>query len=304
MRRRLVNAGDFGRVAVLHGGDTSEREVSLVSGATVLASLQRHGVDAFAVDGLPRLIACIHAGEVDRVFNILHGGAGENGVVQGALQAMGMPVTGTGLLGAALSMDKLRSKRVWMALDLPTPAYRVHTGEDVEDLKHCLPAVVKPAREGSTVGISRVEHAEQLPAALETAAAHAGEVLVERLVRGVDLTVAVLDGEALPSVRILSESGFYDYAAKYQSDTTRYECPAHSGEREAQLRQLALAACRALDVSGWARVDLIEDQAGGFWLLEVNTTPGMTDHSLVPIAAAEAGLPLDELIWHILETST
>jgi len=304
MSRRIARAGDFGRVAVLYGGDTAEREVSLASGRTVLAALRRRDVRAFGVDGLPALIAHVHDGEVDRVFNILHGGVGENGVVQGTMQAMGVPVTGTGLLGAALSLDKVRSKQVWMALGLPTPEYRVHEGGDGEALADLLPAVVKPAREGSTVGISRVERAGQLPAALDTAAAHRGEVLVERLVHGVDVTVAVLDGEALPSVRILPESGFYDYTAKYQSDTTQYECPAHTGEREARLRELALAACRALDVGGWARVDLIEDRDGGFWLLEVNTTPGMTEHSLVPIAAAEAGLSVDELVRRILETST
>ena len=303
MSRRIDRAGDFGRVAVLHGGDTSEREVSLDSGRTVLEALRRRDVRAFGVDGLPELIKHVHAGEVDRVFNILHGGVGENGVVQGAMQAMSVPVTGTGLLGAALSMDKLRSKQVWMALGLPTPDFHVHDDAGRAALEAFLPAVVKPAREGSTVGISRVERAAQFPQALDTAAAHPGDVLVERLVRGVDVTVAVLDGEALPSVRILPESGFYDYTAKYQSDSTRYECPAHTGEREARLRELALSACRALDVDGWARVDLIEDGDGGFWLLEVNTTPGMTAHSLVPIAAAEAGMTLEDLVWRILETS-
>lgn len=298
----------FGRVAVLLGGSSSEREVSLASGANILAALQRQGVDAFAVDGIPALVEAIGAGRVDRVFNILHGtrGGGEDGVLQGLLSALSIPFTGAGVLGSALSMDKVRSKQVWQALGLPTPAYRVlDSGRGLEQAaaELGLPVIVKPAREGSSVGITRVHHARDLAAAAALAARHDGTLLMEQLIRGEELTVAVLAGRALPSVRIIPAGQWYDYHAKYQADDTRYQCPALTGAEEAELAGLALAACRALDVSGWGRVDIMRDGHGQPFLLEVNTAPGMTSHSLVPKAAAAAGIDFDTLCLRVLAGS-
>jgi D-alanine-D-alanine ligase len=298
----------FGRVAVLLGGTSSEREVSLDSGAGVLAALQRRGVDAFAVDGVPALIDAIRDGRVDRVFNILHGtrGGGEDGVLQGLLDALGVPYTGTGVLGAALSMDKIRSKQVWQALDLPTPDYRVlRPGDDVAAAaaELGLPVIVKPAREGSSVGVSRVHVEADLEQAVALAARYDGELLMERLIEGDEFTVAILDGEALPSIRIVPAGSWYDYHAKYVADDTQYLCPGSEGEAERALRTLALDAFHALDVTGWGRVDVMRDRDGGFWLLEVNTAPGMTSHSLVPKAAAAVGIDYDALCWRVLEGS-
>lgn len=298
----------FGRVAVLLGGTSSEREVSLDSGAGVLAALQRRGVDAFAVDGVPALIDAIRDGRVDRVFNILHGtrGGGEDGVLQGLLDALGVPYTGTGVLGAALSMDKIRSKQVWQALGLPTPDYRVlRPGDDVAAAaaELGLPVIVKPAREGSSVGVSRVHVEADLEQAVALAARYDGELLMERLIEGDEFTIAILDGEALPSIRIVPAGSWYDYHAKYVADDTQYLCPGSEGEAERALRTLALDAFHALDVTGWGRVDVMRDRDGGFWLLEVNTAPGMTSHSLVPKAAAAVGIDYDALCWRVLEGS-
>lgn len=305
---QAVDPARFGRVAVLLGGSSSEREVSLASGTNILAALQRQGVDAFAVDGIPALVEAIAAGRVERVFNILHGtrGGGEDGVLQGLLAALSVPVTGAGVLGSALSMDKVRSKQVWQALGLPTPPYRViRHGDDIGQAaaELGLPVIVKPAREGSSVGITRVHHAGDLVAAADLAARHDGTLLMERLIQGEELTVAVLAGRALPSVRIIPAGEWYDYHAKYQAEDTRYQCPALDGAEEAALGRLALAACRALDVSGWGRVDIMRNRDGQAFLLEVNTAPGMTSHSLVPKAAAAAGIDFDTLCLQVLATS-
>lgn len=305
---RITDPRDFGRVAVLLGGTSSEREVSLDSGANVLASLQRSGIDAFAVDGIPALVAAIAGGRVDRVFNILHGtrGGGEDGVLQGLLAALGVPCTGAGVLGSALSMDKVRSKQVWQALGLPTPAYRaVRFGDDVQAAARALglPVIVKPSHEGSSVGVTRVHAEGDLEQAVALAARYDGELLVERLIEGDELTVAILDDAALPSIRIVPAGAFYDYHAKYVAEDTTYVCPGLEGDAEARLGALALAAFRALGVTGWGRVDVMRDRAGGDWLLEVNTAPGMTSHSLVPKAAAAAGIGFDALCWRVLETS-
>lgn len=305
---RITDPRDFGRVAVLLGGTSSEREVSLDSGANVLASLQRSGIDAFAVDGIPALVEAVAAGRVDRVFNILHGtrGGGEDGVLQGLLAALGVPCTGAGVLGSALSMDKVRSKQVWQALGLPTPAYRaVRPGDDVLAAVRALglPVIVKPSHEGSSVGVTRVHAEGDLAQAVALAARYDGELLVERLIEGDELTVAILDDAALPSIRIVPAGAFYDYHAKYVAEDTTYVCPGLEGDAEARLKALALAAFRALGVTGWGRVDVMRDRAGGDWLLEVNTAPGMTSHSLVPKAAAAAGIGFDALCWRVLETS-
>ena|SRR5690606_19348557 len=306
---RVTDPAVFGRVAVLMGGPGSEREVSLQSGAGVLDALRSRGVDAFAVDGIPALLDAIRAGGVDRVFNILHGRGGEDGVLQGAMRALGVPVTGCGVLGAALSMDKVRSKQVWQAVGLPTAPYAVFHPQRGENLEAAiasvgLPVVVKPSREGSSVGISRVFDASDVQAAIELAARHDGELLIERLIVGDELTVAVLDGEALPSIRIVPAGEYYDYHAKYVADDTRYLCPGiDDADDELALRGLAVRSAAALDVDGWCRVDVMRDRDGGFWLLEVNTAPGMTTHSLVPKAAAALGIDYAALCWRILEAT-
>jgi D-alanine-D-alanine ligase len=296
----------FGRVAVLYGGDSSEREVSLNSFATVIEALKRRGIDAVGVDGVDELLAGVSSGRFDRVFNIMHGGAGENGVVQGLLEAAGIPYTGSGVLGSALTMDKIRTKQVWLSLDLPTPAYEcLQPGADVLSAAERLgfPLIVKPALEGSSVGVSRVFRREDLTPAIELAERYGRELLMERLIEGEEYTVGILAGVALPSIRIVPPGEYYDYHAKYVSDDTQYICPGMSPEQDATIRALALEAFNAAGAYGWGRVDLMRDRQGKDWLLEVNTTPGMTSHSLVPKAAIAAGIPIDDLVWRILETS-
>jgi D-alanine-D-alanine ligase len=305
---RVSDPAQFGRVAVLMGGSSSEREVSLDSGRNVLEGLQRRGVRAEAVDGIPALLTALTSKRYDRVFNILHGqhGGGEDGIVQGLLEAFGVPYTGSDVLGSALTMDKIRTKQVWLSVGLPTPRYaRVTTGDDVEKAAKSigLPVIVKPACEGSSVGVSRVLNESELPDAVALARRYPGELLIEELVHGDELTVAVLGDEALPSIRIVPASTYYDYHAKYIADSTQYICPGLDGAAETELRALALAAFRTAGCSGWGRVDIMRDQHRGNFLLEVNTSPGMTSHSLVPKAALAAGIEFDELVWRILETS-
>jgi D-alanine-D-alanine ligase len=307
-RKRVTDAARFGRVAVLLGGTSSEREVSLDSGRNVLEALGRRGVQAEAVDGINALRAAIVNGRIDRVFNILHGqrGGGEDGVVQGLLEAFDIPYTGSGVLGSALSMDKIRTKQVWIALGLPTPRYdRVASGDDVVAAARSigLPVIVKPSSEGSSVGITRVMAESGLAEAVALASRYAGELLMEELIDGEELTVAVLGSEALPSIRIVPAGEYYDYHAKYVADSTQYICPGLDGDAEDELRRLALQAFFAAGCSGWGRVDVMRDRRGRLFLLEVNTSPGMTSHSLVPKAARQAGIEFDELVWRILETS-
>ena len=305
---RISDPREFGRVAVLMGGTSSEREVSLNSGANVLEALRARGIDAHAVDGIPALIEALAAKKFDRVFNILHGnkGGGEDGVLQGLLEALGVPCTGSGVLGTALAMDKIRSKQVWLSLGLPTPRYaRLSPGQDVHQAARSLglPVIVKPACEGSSVGVSRVFNDADLDAAVDLAARYPGELLVEQLIEGQELTVGILGDQALPSIRIVPAGEYYDYHAKYVSDDTQYLCPGLEGEAEAEIRALAYAAFQAVGCSGWSRVDVMRDKAGRFYLLEVNTAPGMTSHSLVPKAAREIGIDFETLCWRILETS-
>lgn len=316
---RISDPVVFGRVAVLMGGTSSEREVSLDSGRNVLAALLARGVDAFAVDGIPALIESIVAGQksgaprLDRVFNILHGhaGGGEDGVLQGLLDAFGVPYTGSGVLGSALSMDKIRSKQVWLSLGLPTPRYlRIAKGDDVHAAaKHLgLPVIIKPSNEGSSVGVSRVFDDAGLQAAVELAARYPGDMLMEQLIEGGDgvggeFTIGVLDGRALASIQIVPAGEYYDYHAKYLAEDTRYICPGLDEAGEAQARALAEQAFEALDLKGWARVDFMRDRHGRNWLLEANTAPGMTSHSLMPKSAAAFGIGFEELCWRILETS-
>jgi len=305
MSMNTLDPKTFGRVAVLLGGSSSEREVSLDSGRNVLEALRARGVDAFAVDGIPALRELLTKGAVDRVFNILHGhhGGGEDGIVQGLLEAYGVPYTGSDVLGSALSMDKIRSKQVWLALGLPTPRYvRLKKGDDVQAAARSLglPVIVKPACEGSSVGVSRVFSESDLDAAIELAARYPGELLMEQLIEGGEFTVGILDGRALPSIQIVPKGAWYDYEAKYVSDATRYLCPGLEGVAEAELGALALHAFEALGCRGWGRVDVMRDREGGNWLLEVNTAPGMTSHSLVPKAARQTGLGFEDLCLAIL----
>jgi D-alanine-D-alanine ligase len=307
----ITDPAQFGRVAVLLGGTSSEREVSLDSGRNVLEALLRRGVDARPVDGVPELVRALTAPQgrrFDRVFNILHGsrGGGEDGVLQGMLDALGVPYTGSGVLGSALSMDKIRTKQVWLAIGLPTPAFvSLERGEDVVMAAHKigLPVIVKPACEGSSVGVSRCFKDADLAAAVELAARYEGQLLVEQLIQGEEYTVGVLGLEALPSIRIVPSGEYYDYHAKYVAEDTQYLCPGMSGAAEQELASLTIAAFVAVDCSGWGRVDFMRDRAGKPWLLEVNTAPGMTSHSLVPKAARQRGIDFDDLVWRVLETS-
>ncbi|GAP67170.1 D-alanine--D-alanine ligase [Mizugakiibacter sediminis] len=306
MSKRITDPRQFGRVAVAMGGTSAEREVSLDSGRNVLAALKARGVDAHAIDGIPALLDALRAGHFARVFNILHGRGGEDGVLQGALQSLGVPYTGSGVLGSALTMDKVRTKQVWIALGLPTPKFvAFRRGEDIRAAIAAigLPAIVKPSHEGSSVGISRVRSEADLATAVELAARYDGELLVEQLIEGDELTVGVLDGEALPSIRIVPKGGFYDYHAKYVAEDTQYLCPGLEGKAEADVRALALRAFQAAGAGGWGRVDVMRDRDGRLFLLEVNTTPGMTGHSLVPKAARAVGIDFETLCWRILETS-
>lgn len=306
MSKKITNPKDFGRVAVLLGGASSEREVSLNSGGNCLAALQRRGVDVYPLDGTAALVQALVNKRVDRVFNIMHGGDGENGVVQGLLESFDVPYTGSRVLGSALTMDKIRTKQVWLSLGLSTPKYsRLPSGEDVQAAAQVLglPLIIKPSCEGSSVGVTRVFKDADLNAAVELALRYPGELLMEQLIEGEEYTVAILGDAALPSIRIVPPGEYYDYHAKYVSDDTQYICPGLNGAEEDEMRLLALQAFRAAGCWGWGRVDVMRDRQGRNYLLEVNTTPGMTSHSLVPKAAKTVGIEFDELVWKILETS-
>jgi len=306
---RITDPAAFGRVAVLMGGTSAEREVSLDSGRNVLEALRSRNIDAFAVDGIPALLDAIRVGSVDRVFNILHGnkGGGEDGVLQGLCEALGVPYTGSGVLGSALTMDKIRTKQVWLSIGLPTPRYvRLAKGSDVHAAARelGLPVFIKPSSEGSSVGVSRVQSDADLDAAVELAANYPGEMLMEQLIVGEELTVPVLNDVALPSIRIVPKGEWYDYHAKYISDDTQYLCPGLEGDEETEIGRIAAEAFVAAGCRGWGRVDFMRDRATGqLYLLEVNTAPGMTSHSLVPKAARQIGIEFDELCWRVLESS-
>ena len=304
---RVTDAADFGAVAVLLGGGSSEREISLLSGKAVLAALQRRGVNAQGFDPAQRPLAELLTLKFDRVWIALHGPGGEDGTVQGALEFLGIPYTGSGVLGSAIAMDKLRSKRLAQAAEVATPEFVVLRAASDLDLalkRLGLPMIVKPASQGSSVGMTRVERAEELPQAWKDARRIEPTVFAERWITGGEYTVAILQGAALPSIRIETPRSFYDYEAKYFRDDTRYFCPSGlAAHAEQQLAKLALASYEACAVEGWGRVDFMLDGAGKPLLLEINTVPGMTDHSLVPMAARAAGIDFDELVWRVLETS-
>lgn len=297
----------FGRVAVLYGGLNAEREVSLNSGAAVLKGLQEAGVDAHGIDVGEDIVTVLQAGNYDRVFNILHGRMGEDGVIQGALELLGIPYTGCGVMASAVCMDKLTTKRVWLGAGLPTPEHRILTEKtdfDAIVAELGLPLAVKPVREGSSVGISKVTRAEQLKPAFELAVKSDPVVMAEQWIVGGEYTVSMLDGEALPVIRIEPEGEIYDYEAKYLSDNTQYHCPCGlSADDELAMQQLAQQAFAAVNGEGWGRVDLMRGEDGRNWLIEVNTNPGMTDHSLVPKAAKQVGYSFSRLVVRILETT-
>jgi D-alanine-D-alanine ligase len=294
----------FGKVAVLFGGRSAEREVSLKSGAAVLHALLRSGVDAHPFDPAVQNLQALVDDGFDRVFIALHGRFGEDGTVQGALELLGIPYTGSGVMASALGMDKWRCKLVWQAGGLPIPDYALlDERSDWEGVVRLLglPLFVKPANEGSSVGISKVKAAAELPAAYRAAARYDKLVLAERFVGGGEYTVAILGDQALPVIKIEPANEFYDYDAKYLSDETRYLCPSGlSAEREAGMHGLAKQAFALIGGKGWGRVDFLMGENGKPYLLEANTSPGMTDHSLVPMAARQAGMSFDQLVLRIL----
>ncbi len=301
----------FGRVAVLYGGRSAERAVSLNSGAAVLRGLLSAGVDAFGIDlygeqadELP--IQQLQAQSFDRVFIALHGPEGEDGTVQGALQMLAKPYTGSEVMASALGMDKVRCKQLWASLDLPTPGYQLLTeNTEWEALAGMLPVMVKPDHEGSSIGITRADTAEQLAAAYQKASQLDRCVFAERLIEGAEYTVSIIDGQALPVIRLETPHQFYDYEAKYHADDTHYHFDTGlDAAQDAEIRRLSEQAFAAVGCRGWGRVDLMQDRQGQFWLLEVNTVPGMTDHSLVPMAARQAGLSFEQLVVKILETAS
>jgi D-alanine-D-alanine ligase len=305
--RRIAQPEQFGRVAVLLGGDSAEREVSLVSGHAVLAALERRGVEARAFDPAERALPELQSLGIARVWIALHGPGGEDGTVQGALEFLGIPYTGSGVMGSAIAMDKLRTKRLAQAAGVATPDYvQLREPDDLElALERLgLPLIVKPGYQGSSVGMTRVERSEQLEAAWQQARALDPVVFAEPWLSGGEYTVSVLQQRALPSIRIEAAGGFYDYQAKYHRNDTRYHCPSGlSAQAENHLAALALASMEACGAEGWGRADFMMDRTGRPLLLEINTVPGMTDHSLVPMAARAAGIDFEELVWRVLETS-
>lgn len=301
-----MNSQAYGKVVVLMGGCSAERAISLLSGTAVLRALQDAGVDAHGVDTADKqLLDTLVKGGFSRAFIALHGRGGEDGVIQGLLESIGLPYTGSGVLGSALGMDKLRTKQVWQSAGLPTPGFAVlSSAADVARVKDTLqyPLMVKPAREGSSIGITKVDGQGELLAAWELAARYDDSVLAEQWIEGTEYTAGILGDEVLPLICLETPNAFYDYAAKYQADTTRYLIPCGlPAAKEAGLQAMSLAAFAAIGASGWGRVDFMLDTAGQAWLIEVNTVPGLTDHSLVPMAARARGIDFGELVCRILD---
>ena len=304
MTSKLTN---FGRVGVIYGGNSSERDISLLTGCAIAEALKSQGVDTVAIDVKDQSLEAISAAKIDRAFIAVHGPGGEDGTLQGALEYLGIPYTGSGVMASALAMDKLRCKQIWKGIDLPTTDFAsLHKNTDwqqtMEKLGGCL--VVKPACEGSSVGMSIAESANQLKQAWELAYKYDAKVIAEPRLTGEEYTVAILADQALPSIRIQANATFYDYEAKYLSDKTEYFCPSGlDAERENELAQLCIDAFNSIDGKGWGRVDVMTDLNGKFYILEVNTVPGMTSHSLVPMAAKASGIDFEKLVLAILEES-
>ncbi|HDS1736844.1 D-alanine--D-alanine ligase [Pseudomonas sp. BP8] len=297
----------FGRVAVLYGGKSAEREVSLKSGAAVIEALTAAGVDVVAIDVADDLLTRLQSEQIDRAFIILHGRGGEDGSMQGLLECLGIPYTGSGILASALAMDKLRTKQVWKSLGIPTPHHAVLGSADDcvrAGTELGFPLIVKPAHEGSSIGMAKVNSVEELVAAWQDAAKYDSQVLVEQWIHGPEFTIAVLRGQVLPPIALGTPHVFYDYDAKYLANDTQYRIPCGlNSAKEQELIELTARACDAIGIEGWGRLDVMQDEQGRFWLLEVNTAPGMTDHSLVPMAARAAGLDFQQLVLAILAAS-
>jgi D-alanine-D-alanine ligase len=298
----------YGKVVVLMGGRSAERNISLLSGRAVLRALQAAGVDAYAVDAADEsLLDTLQKGGFDRAFIALHGRGGEDGVIQGLLQGIGLPYTGSGVLGSALGMDKLRTKQIWHSAGLPTPEFSVlSNAADVGRVKDMLhyPLMVKPSHEGSSIGITKVDGADGLMAAWQLASQYDDSVLAEQWIEGAEYTAGILGDDVLPLICLDTPNVFYDYAAKYEADTTRYLIPCGlPAVQEVELQTMCLVAFAAVGASGWGRVDFMLDSAGKPWLIEVNTVPGLTDHSLVPMAASATGIDFGQLVCRILDAS-
>ena len=302
-----VSDQSMGVVGLLYGGISSEREISLQSGAAVAESLARLGIDTHLIDVGADLIDQLRAVHLDRAFIALHGAGGEDGTVQAVLETLAIPYSGSGVLASALSMDKLRCKQLWRGLGLPTADFMELSDDSnwaatLDMLGGC--AMVKPSREGSSIGMSRADSSDELARAWQSAVRYQGQVFAESRLRGEEYTVAIVAGQPLPSIRLQAAIDFYDFKAKYHSNTTQYFCPSGlSEESEAELMSLCVKAFQSLDCRGWGRVDVMMDEDQNFYLLEVNTVPGMTKHSLVPKAAAAAGISFDQLVYRILEAS-
>ena len=298
---------DFGRVAVLYGGKSAEREVSLKSGAAVIDALTGAGVDVVAIDVGDDLLARLQSEKIDRAFIILHGRGGEDGSMQGLLECLGIPYTGSGILASALAMDKLRTKQVWQSLGIPTPRHAVLGSESdciSAGAELGFPLIVKPAHEGSSIGMAKVTSASELTDAWKAASTYDSQVLVEQWIQGPEFTIAMLRDQVLPPIALGTPHTFYDYDAKYLASDTQYRIPCGlDSHKEQELIDLTAKACEALGIAGWGRADVMQDAEGQFWFLEVNTAPGMTDHSLVPMAARAAGLDFQQLVLAILAAS-
>lgn len=296
---------EFSKVAVLMGGWSAEREVSLNSGQAVLDALLRQGVNAIGIDVDQNICERLKQEQVSHVFNMMHGRGGEDGVIQGVLDVLKIPYTGSGVLGSALSMDKMRCKQLWLGLSLPTPEYQILQSEqDCEDAlqKLGLPLMIKPVLEGSSIGISKVKSVQEMMPAWQVAKSCGGAIMAEKFIQGEEYTATILGDQVLPMIRLETHNDFYDYQAKYISNDTQYVCPCGlPGETEKQLGKLMKQAFDAVMAKNWGRVDFMIDKDNKPWLIEVNTVPGMTDHSLVPMAARQAGYSFDELVMKILQ---
>ena len=300
-----ISAADFGKVAVVMGGFAAEREVSLISGKAVLEGLQSKGIDAHAIDLDRDVVSTLKQGGFDRVFNVVHGRGGEDGQLSGSLDLLQMPYTGSGVLGCALAMDKYRTKQIWQSLNLPTPNYLLieSKAQLADAAKLGFPLMLKAALEGSSIGVVKVSNEQALEAAWEEASACNSHVIAEQFVDGggVEYTCSILGERSLPLIALHAKNDFYDYEAKYLADDTEYRVPCGLDEaKEAEIQALCLKAFKAVDAKGWGRVDVMLDQAANPWLIEVNTVPGMTSHSLVPMAAKAVGLSFADLVWEVL----
>lgn len=300
-----VDPQQFGRVAVLMGGHSAEREISLKSGRAVMAAMRALDIDAIEIDVDNNVSERLRRGSFDRAFIVLHGRGGEDGEIQGVLQSLHIPYTGSGISGAVLSMNKRISKQIWQSQGLPTPEYlRLDQHSKVQGVieKLGLPLVIKPVNEGSSIGMSKVTSEESLQQAIQLAFEYDNEVIAEQWIQGAEYTVSILNGTALPVIRLKTPREFYDFEAKYLANSTEYLCPCDlTEEDELRCQQLALTAFDALNMTGWGRIDIMADEQGRFYLLEANSVPGMTDHSLVPMAAKQAGISFEELVSRILQ---